>query len=203
RIGDHAVNIMEVAVYDHENGVSFSARALGELKLICEAVTDILKTTVQATETGDLNLAIQVEPLEEVIDELQAGLKDKHIERLMNNECNIQSGISFVELLNNLERISDHCSNIALNKIQTAQKGGLDTHEYQHQMHHHGGETYQHAYDLYAARYNMDSIVYPEEPPIPEPAEAEPVIEEQPQVSNKPKDKRKKDKDKKKKKSKD
>lgn len=196
RIGDHAVNIMEVAIYDHENGVSFSARALGELKMICEAVTDILNTTVQATETGDLNLALQVEPLEEVIDELQAGLKDKHIERLMNNECNIQSGISFVELLNNLERISDHCSNIALNKIQTAQKGGLDTHEYQYQMHHHGGETYQNAYDLYAAKYSMDSIVYPEETPVPGPAETEPVIEDLSGVSDKAKEKRKKDKEK-------
>ncbi len=195
RIGDHAVNIMEVAVYDNENEVTFSAGAREELMMISEAVMDILNLTAQTAETGDLKLAVQVEPLEEVIDGLQAGLKDKHIERLMKNECNIQSGISFVELLNNLERISDHCSNIALNRIQTAQKGGLDTHEYQQQMHHHGGEAYQKAYDLYAARYSIDSIAYPEEKPpaAPDAADADEIRAENP---DKTKDKRKKDKDK-------
>lgn len=205
RIGDHAVNIMEVAIFDHENEVVFSSRAHKELRTICEAVTEILTITTKATEYEDLNLAVQVEPLEEVIDDFQANLKDKHIERLMKNQCNIQSGISFVELLNNLERISDHCSNIALNKIQTAQKGGLDTHEYQQQLHHHGGEAYKEAYDRFASRYNVEAIAYPEEETAPA---AETNADEEPVKSSekrrKDKDKvKEKDKDKKKKKSKD
>lgn len=206
RIGDHAVNIMEVAIYDAENEVTFSKNAREELHVISTAVSDILQITAQAAESADLKLAFQVEPLEEVIDHLQAELKDKHIERLIKNQCNIQSGISFVELLNNLERISDHCSNIALNRIQTAEKGGLDTHEYQQQMHHHGGEAYQRAYDLFASRYNTESIDYSiEETVAAEIEETAAAADTGSEESEKPKDKKKKekDKDKKKKKSKD
>ena len=206
RIGDHAVNIMEVAIYDAENEVTFSESAVEELRVIGSAVSDILNITAEATEKSNLDLAYQVEPLEEVIDHLEAELKDKHIERLIKNQCNIQSGISFVELLNNLERISDHCSNIALNQIQTAQKGGLDTHEYQYEMHHHGGQTYQNAYDMFASRYNTESIIYPQETEIQPKAEPDQAkAPENTEISEKSKEKRKKDKekDKKKKKSKD
>lgn len=191
RIGDHAVNIMEVAIYDAENEVTFSDGACKELKVITKAVADILDITIQATENGSLEKAFQVEPLEEVIDHLEADLKDKHIDRLIKNKCKIQSGISFVELLNNMERISDHCSNIALNKIQTAQKGGLDTHEYQHRLHHQGGEAYQHTYDSFAARYDLNSIVYEDDTKT---SSDLPDTEKK-----KDKDKSKKDKDKKKK----
>lgn len=192
RIGDHAVNIMEVAIYDKENDIVFSSVAKEELQIISQAVDDILKLTIGTNESSSLDQVFQVEPLEEVIDGLQTELKDKHIERLIKNQCNIQSGISFVELLNNLERISDHCSNIALNRIQTAKKGGLDTHEYQHQIHHYGDEKYQQAYELYASRYNTDGIVYNVEDTAP----AADISETNDKPREKMKDKKKKDKDK-------
>lgn len=203
RIGDHAVNIMEVAIYDQENDIVFSSVAKEELKVISQAVSDILQLTIGSNESNNLEQVFQVEPLEEVIDGLQTELKDKHIERLIKNQCNIQSGISFVELLNNLERISDHCSNIALNRIQTAEKGGLDTHEYQHQIHRQGDEKYQHAYELYASRYNTDSIVYA---PVEKTANTDSkATDDLSKSKGKEKEKKKKDKekDKKKKKEKD
>lgn len=192
RIGDHAVNIMEVAIYDKENDITISPVAREELQVITEAVGDILQLAISTTETNNLEQVFQVEPLEEVIDTLQKELKDKHIERLIQNQCNIQSGISFVELLNNLERISDHCSNIALNRIQTAEKGGLDTHEYQHHIHHDGDEAYQRAYELYSSRYNTDSIVYDN---VTQENSGELIVDDG-ETKQKTKEKRKKEKEK-------
>ena len=199
RIGDHAVNIMEVAIYDKENDIVFSPVAKEELHIISQAVADILQLTIGSNESNNLDQVFQVEPLEEVIDGLQKELKDKHIERLIQNQCNIQSGISFVELLNNLERISDHCSNIALNRIQTAEKGGLDTHEYQHQIHRDGGAKYQNAYELFASRYNTDSIVYE----AAAKAELSDTKDETSMAKSKLKEKEKKKKEKKKKEKKE
>ena len=161
RIGDHATNIMDVATYDVENKVPFSAGAKEELRVISQAITDILALTVDALALKDLEKASQVEPFEEVIDKLQDELREKHIERLINGTCRIQSGISFVELLTNLERISDHCSNIALNQIQTAKKGGVDLHAYQQEMHHSGGH-YQQIFDDLREKYSISEINYDE-----------------------------------------
>lgn len=169
RIGDHAVNIMEVAIYDHENDITFSPRAMAELNMISQACLDIIVKCTKILEHNDLPEAFKVEPLEEVIDQMQRDLKDLHIQRLCNNQCNIHSGISFVELLQNLERVSDHCSNIALNMINTAQKGGMDLHAYEEEVHKNGDEVYQEAYQRYLDRYNLSTITISYD----EPAEGE------------------------------
>lgn len=158
RIGDHAVNIMETAVYDHENTIRFSPRAMAELNVISQAVLDIIILSAEVMETNDLQKAFLVHPLEEVIDQLERDLKDLHIQRLCDNQCSVHNGISFVELLQDLERISDHCSNIALNMIQTAEKGGLNIHDYEHQLKEKSSEAYQEAFENYLNRYSLDAI---------------------------------------------
>lgn len=159
RIGDHAVNIAEIAGYNLKNNVVFSDLASKELDLLGEAMYDIMETTVKALHFSDVDLAHQVEPLEEVIDNLQEALKNKHIERLVQNKCSVPNGISFVEIIGNIERVSDHCSNIALHLIQTVDdEMTLDMHAYQNDMHTHRTKAYQKAYEIYSQRYNLDDL---------------------------------------------
>ncbi len=129
RISDHAQNIVDVAVEKHEKDVEFSPQATKELNVICGAVKEILDISLEAFEKHDLETASRVEPLEEVVDRLRATLKRRHIKRLQSGECTIEMGFIFIDLLTNLERVSDHCSNIAVCLIQ-AEDDSFDTHEY-------------------------------------------------------------------------
>lgn len=129
RIGDHAVNLAEVAHYNYENNITFSAQGLGELKMIFDAVEEVLGDTVEMYRTENLFVAGRVEPLEQVVDDLEQEMRNRHIRRLKAGQCNAQSGISFVELLTDLERISDHCSNVASNMIQRKSGHYLETPE--------------------------------------------------------------------------
>ncbi len=113
RIGDYSVNIAEVADYNRQQNITFSPRAREELRYITDAVREIIATTVSICGTEDLANAVHVEPLEEVVDNVTEFLKSKHIDRLQKGKCTVQSGISFLELLTNLERISDHCVSVA------------------------------------------------------------------------------------------
>ena len=137
RIGDHAINISEVADYNVKNGVAFSGYAKNELQVITEAVREIMDTTFASYFNVDEALAFTVEPLEEVIDDMQERLKNQHIERLQAGVCSVQAGISFLEILSNFERISDHCSNIALVVLRVKWRGTgyFDGHKYQRQIH--------------------------------------------------------------------
>lgn len=137
RIGDHAINIAEVADYNVKNGVAFSGYAKSELQVITEAVREIMDTTFASYFNVDEALAFTVEPLEEVIDDMQERLKNQHIERLQAGVCSVQAGISFLEILSNFERISDHCSNIALVVLRVKWRGTgyFDGHKYQRQIH--------------------------------------------------------------------
>ena len=113
RIGDYAVNIMEKSEELYEKEASFSDHAKEQLKLLTSAMERILDLTNDAFENDDLTLARQVEPLEEVIDIMVEKLRDQHIKRLKDGICSIDTGVVFLDVLNNAERISDHCSNIA------------------------------------------------------------------------------------------
>ena len=140
RIGDHAVNIMESAHELHEKGLHFSGDAAKELRTLCDALLETLDLAFQAFEKDDLAIAHQVEPLEEVIDTLNLELKNRHIKRLQNEECTVELGYIYQDLLTNIERISDHCSNIAgsvidmsqhnLNIHETLRSGKLNNEEY-------------------------------------------------------------------------
>ena len=112
RLGDHAVNLNKVAKEIHDKGLSFTQEAQAELNTLLQAIDEILTMTVTAYERNDTDLAARVEPLEEVIDQLIAKMKDQHIRRLQQGACTIEKGFIFSDILNNCERISDHCSNI-------------------------------------------------------------------------------------------
>lgn len=114
RIGDHATNIMEVAQDINSGKTEFSQIARTEIELVKNAVFEITEITIESFNNMDSEMARRVEPLEEVIDEMVIKLKNRHIERLKQGICTIANGLSFVELLNNFERIADQCSNIAL-----------------------------------------------------------------------------------------
>ncbi len=114
RISDHAVNIVESAEELKEKNIDLTADAEKELKHIINAVEEILQLSYNAFVNNDYETAIKVEPLEQVIDELKEYLRDCHIRRLQRGECTIEAGFVWSDLLTNLERTSDHCSNIAL-----------------------------------------------------------------------------------------
>lgn len=118
RISDHAVNIMEAAKEMKEKGIVFSNDAIGEIKHTASAVEEILEITMNAFVANDSVLAARVEPLEQIVDVLKATLKQRHIERLKEGRCTIELGFVFNDLLANYERISDHCSNVAVSTIQ-------------------------------------------------------------------------------------
>ncbi|MBR7148470.1 MAG: Na/Pi cotransporter family protein [Firmicutes bacterium] len=129
RISDHAMNIMETAQEMHEKGASFSEEAWGEIQQMKRAVQTIMEMAINAFEKNDLELAIRVEPLEDVVDDLKSVLRGRHIERLKANKCTIELGFMFSDLLTNYERVSDHCSNIAVSLLTSAQDN-MDVHAF-------------------------------------------------------------------------
>lgn len=133
RISDHAVNIVEAAEEMHSKKIKFSQQALRELPVIVNAVSEILNMSINAFVNNDVNLAKNVEPLEDVIDQLRSDLKTRHIERLRNGKCTIELGFILQDLLTNFERVSDHCSNIAVYLIQISDNS-MDTHEYMNEL---------------------------------------------------------------------
>ena len=154
RIGDYCVNIANVAEYNDANKISFSDQALKELKCIDTAVRDILDITLKANEQSDLSIANKVEPLEEVIDALKVSLVDRHLERLKGTSCNVNSGISYVEVLTNLERISDHCSNIAIQVIKREHDNTqFDAHEHLKMLHEGVTDSYTKMFEEYEEKY--------------------------------------------------
>ncbi|MGN1340711.1 MAG: Na/Pi cotransporter family protein [Oscillospiraceae bacterium] len=129
RISDHAVNIVEAAEEMHSKKIKFSDQALKELSVIINAVEEILDMSINSFINSDVRLAKCVEPLEDVIDQLRSDLKSRHIDRLRSGKCTIELGFILQDLLTNFERVSDHCSNIAVYLIQISDNN-MDTHEY-------------------------------------------------------------------------
>ncbi|MBQ6268162.1 MAG: Na/Pi cotransporter family protein [Clostridia bacterium] len=129
RIGDHAVNLLKTAEEIQEKKLTFTDAANAELQIAANAIREILGMTTDAFCENDLDKAMLVEPLEQVIDELTAQIKDHHIHRLTGGQCTIEHGFVLGDLLTNFERVSDHCSNIAVCIIQI-HRSVFDTHEY-------------------------------------------------------------------------
>ena len=128
RISDHSINILESAEELKEKDIHFSESAARELKIMCDAVSEIIKLACSAFLKSDVKTALNVEPLEQVIDGLKIKLRDGHIERLTKGECSIEAGFVWADLLNNLERTADHCSNIAV-CIFDAANNNMNMHE--------------------------------------------------------------------------
>ena len=133
RISDHSVNIVESAREMHDKQLQFSAGAMEEMQSMISAVSEILDYAIDAFVTGDMDLAIQVEPLEETIDTLRDVIKDSHIDRLRKGDCTIELGFVLNDLLTNMERVADHCSNVAMCLMEVA-NNRFDIHGYQHDV---------------------------------------------------------------------
>lgn len=129
RISDHAVDVAKSAKEMNDKQIHFSEDAYAELKVIASAVRNVLHMSIESFNTGNIALAEQVEPLEQVVDHLRSTMKNRHIARLQNGDCTIELGFIFTDLLTGFERVSDHCSNIAACMIEL-QHGSYDTHEY-------------------------------------------------------------------------
>ena len=153
RIGDYAVNIMEKSEELYEKEASFSDHAKEQLKLLTGAMERILDLTNDAFENDDLTLARQVEPLEEVIDIMVEKLRDQHIKRLKHGICSIDTGVVFLDVLNNAERISDHCSNIAARLVGMSEGDDYDSHTLKSLMHHNPTKDYSLHYEQCCKEY--------------------------------------------------
>ena len=114
RIGDYATNFDEMAKKFHDEELSFSESAQGELAILMDAIQEILRLTVDAIESDNEYIVRRIEPLEEVIDDMVLLLKDRHTERLCQGKCSINSGLIFMDILTYVERTADQCSNIAM-----------------------------------------------------------------------------------------
>lgn len=153
RIGDHCIKVSDVAAFNVNAKIEFSEHAKKELAVIMEAVREILETTVKSFTEDDDVLALNVEPLEELIESMGETIKQRHVIRLQKGNCTVQSGISLVETLTSLERIAAYCSNIALHVIEKHTEGGyFDMHAYANEMHT-SSLTYKNLYDQFTEKY--------------------------------------------------
>ena len=153
RLGDHAVNIQKVAEEMWEKRLTFSQEARQELDVLLAAIEEILQLTEDAFTKRDLSIAVQVEPLEQVVDKLIAKIKDHHIDRLTRGECTIEMGFILSDLLNNCERVSDHCSNIAVALIEV-EHNSFDTHKYLNDVKY-GSADFAAAFAAFAGKYAL------------------------------------------------
>ncbi len=155
RITDHARNIAENAQERIEKGVEFSPEAQKELHVINNAVSKVIHLTADAFVAEDLEGAKEVEPLEQVIDNLCDEMKLHHVERLQQGTCTIRTGFIFNDLLTNLERVSDHCSNVAVAMIEL-DEGSFDTHEYLDTLEERQSEEFNRELDKFHNQFTLD-----------------------------------------------
>lgn len=151
RLSDHAVNIAESAQEMNEKQVAFSENAKRELAVMVNAVTEILDHAIKSFSENNVDLALKIEPLEEVIDGLQTAIRSNHIARLQKGECTIELGFILSDLLTNLERVADHCSNIAGCVIEIAHNS-LGMHSYTDALHR-GNAAYDRCFEEYSKKY--------------------------------------------------
>jgi len=151
RIGDHAANLVQSAEELYQKGLSFSEMAMDDLVVLMNAVREIMGMMEKAYAENDAVLAQKVEPLEQVIDELAASVKNRHIDRLIEGNCTIEMGFILSDLLTNCERVSDHCSNIAIAVIET-NRHVFGAHEYLDKL---NGPEFDAMYREYAKKYQL------------------------------------------------
>ena len=158
RISDHAVNIMASAKELYDKKLSFSDQAKSELKVLIGALNEVLEITTTAFQNNDVALAENVEPLEEVVDKLSERLKNRHIKRLQAGTCTIEMGFILTDIITSCERVSDHCSNVAVNIIQLS-KETFETHEYLSSLKSEDGGKYAQKYEDYLVKYDLPKSV--------------------------------------------
>ena len=152
RISDHALNLAENAKEISDKKIRFSEPGRRDLNALTSAVTEILHLSVRAFETGDADAATQVEPLEQVIDDLCDEIKRRHVERIRTGVCTYSQGFVFNDILTNLERIADHCSNLAIAVIER-RENTYDAHGYINRLKASDSDAFRAAFEEFDARY--------------------------------------------------
>ena len=156
RISDHALNIAQTAQEMYENKVTLSSNAKKELNLLLSAIKKVTTMAMDSFILSDVNTSYSIEALEQVVDKITDQLKENHIERLQSGECSIDTGYYFDDLLNNYERVSDHCSNIALATIGLFDKN-FDTHTYEMKIREE--DKFKEEYDNFLKELNYNQIL--------------------------------------------
>ena len=154
RISDHAMNIVSAAKEIEEKKAVFSEGAMAGLNVMMDAIKEIINNATLAFINNDVKLAAKVEPLEQVIDRIRDKLKEAHVKRLTNGECTIELGFIFSDLITSMERVSDHCSNIAVGVIEI-NNNGYDAHEYLHELKNSDDIQYNADYKEYKKKYAL------------------------------------------------
>ena len=157
RIGDHAMSILSIAERMNEKKLRFSDAAVDDIKIIVYAVLDVMRMTTTAYRNSDNILALDVEPLEQVVDRLIRKAKKRHIKRLQEGICTVELDLMVSELFNDLERISDHCSNIATSILQSKDTS-VDRHELINRLRAADNTAFSKKYDEFKAKYPLVEV---------------------------------------------
>lgn len=160
RISDHALNIKESIEKMHEEGTTFSESALTELHVFTDAILEILKTTDSALSNDDIELAKRIDPLEDTIDKLNLEINDHHVERLQSGECTVEQGLYLSDIMVDLERVADHCSNIAAYQL-SAEDGTFEVHELSQREREARNASFQLLEEGYRAKYEIPEYEAP------------------------------------------
>ncbi|MBQ7603788.1 MAG: Na/Pi cotransporter family protein [Clostridia bacterium] len=154
RTSDHAMNVAASAQEMHEKKITFTGKARAELSVMMSAVDKIIDLAFRALTYNDIAVALEVEPLEEVVDNLKDQIRQNHITRLQRGECTIELGFVLTDVLTDLERIADHCSNLACYVIESAHND-MDVHEYLNNLKKDGGD-FAEMYKAYKKTYSIN-----------------------------------------------
>ena len=157
RISDHAVNVLESIEELREKGIEFSPAAREEIATLCAATSEILTLTEAAYINNDLALAYDVEPLEQVVDNLKTLLRNNHIARLRDGSCTVETGFIWSDLITDFERVSDHCSNVAVGIIDVSEHT-MNAHEVIKNLKA-GNAHYSDKYEEYSEKYSVAKLV--------------------------------------------
>ncbi len=156
RISDHAVNILKSAEEIHEKKLRFSSDAMQEINTMIDAVSEIMGLALASFRDDDLNSAVMVEPLEQVVDSLKDRIRLNHVKRMQTGECTIELGFILTDILTNLERVSDHCSNIAGYMLEmSGDNTDIGVHEFLHNVRSGDTKEFNDYYDYFKVKYRM------------------------------------------------
>lgn len=157
RMSDHARNVGEAVQEIREKKITFSDSAEKELAILESAITEITEITIKSFIDNDRELALKIDPLEEVVDDLCDEIKSHHIDRVGRQECTLENGFVFNDLLTDYERISDHCSNVAVDIIESGEEG-IAAHEFHINMDYRQDEQFQKDFNEYKSKYLISSL---------------------------------------------
>ena len=154
RIGDYGVNILKIKRRMHQNNVHFSTDANKELEVMSRAVREIVDKSIESFVNDDVELAAEIEPLEQVINNLKQELRARHSKRLQGDECTIENGMLFFDIINSFERIADHCSNLAVCIIELSNRS-YQTHTYLKGVKNRNNEGFMEMFEAYLRKYKI------------------------------------------------